>query len=110
MSNNVKFALLLICTIFSAVTIIKLFNLSEDIIHYQNRFIRRFPQHVAQEIHQTDLVFNSYYFAGIGKGKIYLGNYTAPLQLTVLDSTLKEKKIFHIELMVTKPSISSTTN
>lgn len=98
MSNNVKFALLLICTIFSAVTIIKLFNLSEDIIHYHNRFVRRFPQHVAQEIHQTDLVYNSYYFAGIGEGKIYLGNYTAPLQMTVLDSTLKEKKIYHIEL------------
>ncbi|MHB1146951.1 MAG: hypothetical protein ACYC01_05075 [Lutibacter sp.] len=99
MSNKVKFALLLTCTIFGVGVIIQLFNLSEDIIHYQNRFIRRFPQHVAQEVHQTDLVYNSYYFAGIGDGKIYLGNYTAPLQMMVLDSTLKEKKIYNIELM-----------
>lgn len=98
MSYKIKFVFLLTCTVLSVAMIFKLFNLSEDIIHYQNQFIRRFPQHVAQEIHQTDLTYNSYYFAGIGDGKIYLGNYTAPLQIMVLDSTLKEKKIYRIEL------------
>jgi hypothetical protein len=45
-----------------------------------------------------DLTYNSYYFAGTGNGKIYLGNYTAPLQIMELDSALKTKKIYHIEL------------
>lgn len=98
MSYKLKFILLLICTIFSVVVIIQLFNLSEDIIHYQNRFIRRFPQHVAQEVHQTDLTYNSYYFAGSGDGNIYLGNYTAPLQIMVLDSTLQKRTVYNIVL------------
>jgi len=98
MSYKLKFILLLICTIFSVAVIIQLFNLSEDIIHYQNRFIRRFPQHVAQEVHQTNLTYNSYYFAGSGDGNIYLGNYTAPLQIMVLDSTLQKRTVYNIVL------------
>lgn len=98
MRYKLKIILLLICTFFGTAIMILFFNFSEHIIHYQNKFIRRFPQHIAQEIHQTDLIYNSYYFAGSGEGKIYLGNYTAPLQVMVLDSTLKTKKIYHIEL------------
>ncbi|MFA5296957.1 MAG: hypothetical protein WC389_01975 [Lutibacter sp.] len=98
MSYKLKFIFLLICTIFSVVMIIQLFNRSEDIIHYHNRFIRRFPQHVAQEVRQTDLTYNSYYFAGSGDGNIYLGNYTAPLQIMVLDSTLQKRTVYNIVL------------
>jgi hypothetical protein len=98
MRNKVKITLLLICTFFGAGTMIVFFNLSEHMIHYQNKFIRRFPQHAAQEIHQVDLTYNSYYFAGISNSKIYLGNYTAPLQVMELDSTLKIIKIHRITL------------
>ena len=93
-----KIITLFILTVFGSAVIIVLYNLSENITHYHNTFIRRFPQHTAQQIHSTDLKFNSYYFAGQSNGKIYLGNYTAPLQVMVIDSTLKTNKVFHIAL------------
>lgn len=107
MSYKVKLLLLLTCAVIGVGIIFYLFHLSEEITHYQNKFVRRYPQHVAQKVYQADLVYNSYYFAGIGEGKIYLGNYTAPLQMTVLDSSLKEKKIYHIELKETNLAFQS---
>jgi hypothetical protein len=98
MKLKVKILFLVICGTFGIGAMALLFTISENITHYHNRFIRRFPQHVAQEVHQTDLKYNSYYFAGSGSGKIYLGNYTAPLQVMVLDSTLQTKTIYHIKL------------
>jgi hypothetical protein len=98
MKLKVKILVLIICGIFGVGTMALLFVISENITHYQNRFIRRFPQHVAEEVHQTDLSYNSYYFAGSGNGKIYLGNYTAPLQVMVLDTALQSKTVCHIKL------------
>jgi len=93
-----KLAFLSALTFIGCISIVALFNLSENITHYHNNFTRRYPQHAAQEIYNADLKFNSYYFAGQSKGTIYLGNYTAPLQIMALDSTLKTKQIFHIVL------------
>lgn len=45
-----------------------------------------------------DLKFNSYYFAGSSAGKIFLGNFTAPLQIVEIDTALKIKKTYRIEL------------
>ncbi|HSD06397.1 hypothetical protein [Flavobacterium sp.] len=98
MRLKVKIIVLLICGAFGIGTMASLFIISENITHYHNSFIRRFPQHVAELVHQTDLIYNSYYFAGCGNGKIYLGNYTAPLQVMVLDSALQTKTIYHIKL------------
>lgn len=98
MRCKLKIILLLICTAVGVGIMILFFTVSEQMIHYKNKFIRRFPQHTAQEIHQADLIYNSYYFAGSSNGKIYLGNYTAPLQVLELDSTLKNRKIHRIEL------------
>jgi hypothetical protein len=98
MKLKVKILFLVIFGTFGGASMAMLFTISENITHYHNRFIRRFPQHVAQEVHQTDLKYNSYYFAGSGEGKIYLGNYTAPLQVMVLDSALQTKTIYHIKL------------
>ncbi len=78
--------------------VILLFVTSEEIIHHQNPFVRRFPPHFINKMYQEDLGFNSYYFAGTGKGKVYLGNYTDPSKITVLDSTLKNRKRYTIHL------------
>lgn len=94
-----KILVLLVCTSIGIGAVTQLFLASEKIIHYQNRFIRRFPPHIAQEISQTDLKFNSYYFAGHGNGKIYLGNITAPLRILTLDMALNEDRVYSIELM-----------
>jgi hypothetical protein len=77
-----------------------LFLLSEDIMQHRNNFVRRFPDKV-HKVYNTNLNFNSYYFAGASNGKIYLGNYTAPLLLTEIDTALKTKKeiVVHIDNM-----------
>jgi hypothetical protein len=98
MSFKVKLFLLFTSALIGVGVVFYLFHLSEEITHYQNKFIRRYPQHVAQEIYQADLVYNSFYFAGAANGMIYLGNYTAPLQILALDSTLQKRTTHKITL------------
>lgn len=76
-------------TAVAVVTV--LFLLSEDIIQHRNNFVRRLPEQI-DKTHDTDLKFNSYYFAGAANGRIYLGNVTMPLLLTEIDTLLKTKK------------------
>lgn len=74
------------------------YQFSENIIHHHNNFVRRFPQHYATPVEKIDLKYNSYYFAGYGDGKIYLGNYTTPLQILEIDEDLKHKIVRRIDL------------
>jgi len=98
MRTTVRFGLIIISTAFAFGLVAAIFAWSEKIIHYQNNFTRRFPPHAAQQVHSLDLKFNSYYFAGSYQNKIYLGNFTAPLQVMIIDTTLKTKTTVHIEL------------
>jgi hypothetical protein len=84
-----------------------LFLTSEDMIHHRNNFTRRFPIHPATISEMIDLKVNSYYIAGEGNGSVYLGNYTAPLIVTVVDSTLKHKQQYHIEVTPARDSFYS---
>lgn len=93
-----KSALLSLSILLGSGLIILLFSFSENIIHYKNKFIRRFPQHTAEEIYQIDLKYNSYYFAGSADGTIYLGNSTAPLKVFALDTLFKALKKYQIML------------
>lgn len=91
--------LILICALFfGAAIVIVLYRLSENAMRHSNSFIRRFPTHAAQEIHQADLKFNSFYFAGAEGDKIYLGNLTAPLTMTVIDTALATTSSYTITL------------
>jgi len=83
--------------------VVLLFFLSEEIIHHHNNFVRRFPHYPASRDAEYDLKFNSYYFAGSGNGKVYLGNPTAPLQVTVFDTALNRMDTYQIR--VDKPRI-----
>lgn len=73
------------------VVITVLFLMSEDIIQHRNNFIRRFPEQFSKK-YDINLGVNSYYLAGIANRKIYLGNVTAPLLLTEIDTAFKSKK------------------
>ncbi|WP_338646068.1 MauE/DoxX family redox-associated membrane protein [Flavobacterium sp. KS-LB2] len=84
-----KIWVLIITAAVGSTIVVILFLLSENIIQYHNNFTRRFPQHAAQERYKINLSYNSYYFAGTGNGKIYLGNRTAPLLITILDLKTK---------------------
>lgn len=78
--------------------IIGLFLSSEHIIKKENNFIRRFDKHPIRNERVLDLRVNSYYFAGTDNGKIYLGNVTAPLIFTVIDTALTTKKTIKLQL------------
>ena len=75
-----------------------LFLSSEHIIKKENNFIRRFGQHPIRDEKAFDLGADSYYFAGMAGGQIYLGNTTAPLVLTTVDTALTTKKAVKIQL------------
>lgn len=93
-----KYLTLSVCTLLGSGLVYLLFSWSENIIQYHNTFIRRFPQHLATPIKEVDLNYNSYYFAGSGNGKIYLGNVTAPMQILVIDTAFQKKEVFRIAL------------
>ena len=78
--------------VLSAGSMVALFLSSEHIMKKENNFTRRFLSHpLEDEDAKIDLGFNSYYFAGFDDDHIYLGNTTAPLVLTTVDTPLKTK-------------------
>jgi len=82
----------------SAGAVVTLYILSEDIMQTRNTFVRRFPDHAQPEHKKFDLQFNSYYFSGIKNGKIYLGNSTAPLNLSIIDTGLLSRERVKIKI------------
>jgi len=82
----------------AAGVVVALFLSSEHIMKKENNFTRRFGQHLIRDEKAFDLGANSYYFAGIADGQVYLGNVTAPLVLTTVDTALTTKKAVKIRL------------
>ncbi|MEZ7516134.1 MauE/DoxX family redox-associated membrane protein [Flavobacterium frigidarium] len=99
--KSIKWSRLVYFGVFTTVIVctgivILFFNLSQEISNKRNNFIRRFPGN-ATKVNEINLKFSSYYFAGATDKSIYLGNYTAPLLVTKLDSVLKNKTEFIIK-------------
>lgn len=94
-----KLIVLLGTSLFAAAFVYGLYQFSENKMKYDNGFVRRFPQHSAQEQQQIELEFNSYYFAGANEGIIYLGNQTAPLTITAIETALQTQRTFKINLI-----------
>jgi uncharacterized membrane protein YphA (DoxX/SURF4 family) len=98
-SKPAALASIFLVSLFCSIGIVVfLFNLSENRMQYHNSFVRRFPHFPAVKKNQIDLKFNSYYFAGSSEGKIFLGNFTAPLQILEIDTALKIRMTHRIEL------------
>ncbi|CAM3625751.1 MauE/DoxX family redox-associated membrane protein [Flavobacterium gelidilacus] len=98
-SNKFKTILKLFSlTITSTAIILTLYLLSEESMHQENPFIRRFIQGSSYKIAEVKLDNNSKYFAGTDGKNIYLGDNLAPLHIIAYDSTLKIKKHYKIEL------------
>ena len=89
---------LLALSVGSIGVVFLLFTASENIIHERNNFVRRFPPVAVRKSAETELLYNSYYFAGEENGRIYLGNTTAPSRLLVFDTTLTKRQLHHIDL------------
>ncbi|MGQ7944145.1 MauE/DoxX family redox-associated membrane protein [Flavobacterium sp. WC2509] len=100
LSANKKQAIsiLPIITCSSTFIIIALFLASENAMHHENPFIRRFIQGSAFKVGETSLNSNSQYIAGTDGNTVYLGDNLAPLHITAYDSTLKIKNKYKIQL------------
>tara|TARA_R110000851_G_scaffold310283_2_gene470021 strand:- start:20249 stop:21727 length:1479 start_codon:yes stop_codon:yes gene_type:complete len=98
--RNIKktFLFLVTLAIFGVGVITLLFAFSEKKIHRNNAFQRRYIPHPIDKIHNFDLQYSSYYFAGAGSGKVYLGNTTAPLLMTVIDTSFRDTTTTMIKL------------
>lgn len=85
-------------TLSGIAVVAVLFVLSENIVHFHNKLTRRFPHSPVTQTASLDLKLNSFYFAGADSSKIYLGNITAPLMVTTLDSQLTKNHAEMIDL------------
>ncbi|MBA4745943.1 MAG: hypothetical protein H2058_11870 [Muricauda sp.] len=61
--------------------VMTLFLFSEQQVHRNNAFTRRYPPHPVVKQYHLDLGHNSYYVAGWDDNVLYLGNRTAPWHL-----------------------------
>lgn len=83
--------------LLSTIVVIALFLCSEEIMEHKNPFIRRYIKRTVQLVHSKDLLYNSYYFSGSSPDKLYLGNYTTPLQIMSIDTSFKFQNTHKIE-------------
>jgi uncharacterized membrane protein YphA (DoxX/SURF4 family) len=90
--------LLGVMTFICSTFIAGLYISSDNRMHNENPFIRRFIQGSATKTAGTSLTSNSQYFAGTNGTIIYLGDNQAPLHITAYDSTLKVKYHYKIQL------------
>lgn len=98
-TNKLKTILeLLIIIIVGPSVIVVLYINSENTMHRENPFIRRFIQGAATKIAELDLKSNSLYFAGVDNSTIYVGDNKAPLHITAFDTILKVKHQYKIQL------------
>lgn len=90
---------LFLITILASGIVTILYVSSEKIIHHHNNQTRRFPHTPLKESIKLDLMVSSYYIAGAEGDKIYLGNTTAPMLITVVDKSMQiiEKKRIEIQ-------------
>ncbi|WP_412468739.1 MauE/DoxX family redox-associated membrane protein [Pedobacter sp. KLB.chiD] len=92
------YATMVIITVCASFTIVILFLSSEHVIKKENNFTRRFLLHPVIEDKKLDLQLNSFYFAGADDSNIYLGNVTAPLLFTKLDTGLHSVASMRVRL------------
>lgn len=89
---------LLFLALISISVVIVLFLLSENKMHRNNAFVRRFPHQPIIKKYDVSINYNSYYISGYEDDILYLGNTTAPLHLLKLN--LKTRDTQHIRIQL----------
>jgi len=79
-----------------------LFLSSEQIMHKNNPFLRRYPQHPVEFVNSTDLKHSSYYLAGTSKDRIYIGSYEYPTYMLSVDKKLSSRKLEKLHFDIDK--------
>ncbi|WP_417857511.1 MauE/DoxX family redox-associated membrane protein, partial [Xanthomarina gelatinilytica] len=94
-----RIVLLLVSLAIMGIGIVTLlFVFSEKKMHRNNAFQRRYMPHPLIKIGEYDLEKFGHYIAGVAEDAIYLGDYTAPLYLRAIDTTLKEMREFRVTI------------
>ena len=88
----------IVIAILSVSTVVGLFMLSEQEVHRNNAFVRRYPHHPITKKYDLPIKFNSYYISGFDGELLYLGNTTAPLHL--LEVNLKTRDTHHVRIIM----------
>lgn len=83
--NRRTLSLLLICFAGCIVLVAGLIIASGLLRDRRSTFVRTFPPHPVMEGDSIVLSHNSFYLAGGSRDVIYLGNYTAPLRMLVVN-------------------------
>lgn len=104
--------IMLMLLIVPSGLMVTLFLSSDYIIKKENNFTRRFAHHPIVADKNLDVKYNSYYFAGETKGKLYLGNTSAPLLITEIDTAFSiiSQRIIKIEDPLSYKSLNLTVN
>lgn len=87
-----------VCFVVSIGAVVFLVAASEDLRQQPGSFLRVFPPHPALEGDVYALGYNSYYIAGSTPDHVYLGNYTAPLHVLVINTVTRDTS--HVRLKV----------
>ncbi|MBS1682213.1 MAG: hypothetical protein JST48_10920 [Bacteroidetes bacterium] len=92
--------LIIACFVFSVVTVIVLFALSDRMKDEPNSFLRLFPPHPVIMGDTLNLKSHSYYIAGGTRHTVYLGNYTVPLRLLIVNMNMNALDMRHVRLKI----------
>ena len=84
--------------IVNSLSVYLLYIKSENQLRKNNNFTRRYIPHVLKDEVRLDINYNSFYFIGQDNNNIYLGNTTAPLNLTIVKKDLQSFSKFRIPL------------
>ena len=84
--------------ISSTVVMVGLIFFSGVLRDKRGSFLRVFPSHPVLEDMVLDVRYNSYYLAGGTARHIYLGNYSSPLRMQVLNATDTTTQVVKLDI------------
>ncbi|MGI9650908.1 DoxX family protein [Chryseobacterium sp. RLHN22] len=84
--------------ILSSLSVFLMYLQSERELRKNNNFTRRYIPHALEDEIKLDINYNSFYFLGQDSLNIYLGNTTAPLNLTIVKKDLSSFTKYRIPL------------
>lgn len=79
------YGFIILLFLLASLLVFALYYVSEDKIHRNNAFIRRYPHDPTVLWKSVPIKYNSYYIAGEAAGLYYLGNTTAPSHVLIVN-------------------------
>lgn len=97
-NKKMKVLILVALAIIGVGILALLFAFSEQKMHRNNAFQRRYVPHPIKKMEEFTLDYDTFYLAGYSDSIVYLGNYRAPLYIATNNIVTQEQKIVLVEL------------